>query len=86
MNKEAMHEPVNLGNPGEFTMKGLAEEVALATGVDLKLCYKPLPQDDPKQRQPDISRAQSRLGWQPTIGLAEGLTATAAYFRSELGT
>jgi UDP-glucuronate decarboxylase len=82
MNTEAedIHKPVNIGNPGEFTMNELAQEVAKAIGKEIKIKYLPLPQDDPKQRQPDISRAKHLLGWQPTIPLAEGLKKTVAYF------
>ncbi|HEX5707273.1 MAG TPA: UDP-glucuronic acid decarboxylase family protein [Pyrinomonadaceae bacterium] len=77
---ERLHEPVNLGNPGEFTMRELAEEVARACGVDLRLRHLPLPPDDPRQRRPDISRAQALLNWSPTIPLREGLKRTVAYF------
>ena len=72
--------PVNLGNPGEFTMNELAEQVGLTIGKQLKIKYTPLPQDDPKQRQPNIERANKLLGWSPTIPLAEGLKKTVAYF------
>ena len=75
-----IHMPVNLGNPGEFTMNELAEEVSKSTGKQIKIKYTPLPQDDPKQRQPNIERAQRLLGWSPTIPLAEGLKKTVAYF------
>ncbi|MGC2238291.1 MAG: UDP-glucuronic acid decarboxylase family protein [Pyrinomonadaceae bacterium] len=82
MNTEAedIHLPVNIGNPGEFTMNELAKEVAKTVGKEIKLKYMPLPQDDPKQRQPNIERAKNLLGWQPTIPLAEGLKKTVAYF------
>ncbi len=82
MNTEAddIHLPVNLGNPGEFTMKELAHQVAETTGKEIKIKYLPLPQDDPKQRQPDIERAKSLLNWEPKIALAEGLQKTVAYF------
>lgn len=76
-----VHMPVNLGNPGEFTMTELAEEVGKATGKSINIKYLPLPQDDPKQRKPNIERASSLLGWQPTVPLADGLKRTAAYFR-----
>ena len=84
MNTEGddIHRPVNLGNPGEFTMNELASEVASACGTDISITNHPLPQDDPKQRKPDISRAQELLGWKPTIPLAEGLKKTVAYFRN----
>ena len=75
--------PVNIGNPVEFTMLELAEQVLKLTGSHSKLIYKPLPADDPKQRQPDISLARRELGgWEPRIALAEGLGRTIEYFRS----
>jgi UDP-glucuronate decarboxylase len=87
MNAEAedIHLPVNLGNPGEFTMKELAEEVGVATGREVKLEYLPLPLDDPKQRQPDISRAKKVLDWEPTVPLPDGLRKTVAYFAEVVG-
>ncbi len=72
--------PVNVGNPGEFTMLELAESVIAATGSKSKIEFMPLPQDDPKQRQPDISKARELLGWAPKIALAEGLRRTVEYF------
>lgn len=75
-----VHEPVNLGNPGEFTIRQLAEEIAELCGREVKIKYCPLPQDDPKQRRPDISRAQNLLGWSPSVPLREGLQKTIAYF------
>ena len=72
--------PINLGNPGEFTIRELAEYVLDLTGSNSKLVNKPLPQDDPRQRQPDITRAKSQLNWGPTIQLREGLDKTIAYF------
>jgi UDP-glucuronate decarboxylase len=72
--------PMNLGNPGEFTIKELAEIVLELTGSKSKLSYLPLPQDDPRQRKPDIVFAQERLKWQPTVALREGLVDTIAYF------
>ena len=80
--RDDIHLPVNLGNPSEFTMNELANEVAKATGRDIKIKYLPLPQDDPKQRQPDIGRAKDLLGWEPKVPLAKGLKKTAAYFES----
>ncbi|HVF50389.1 MAG TPA: UDP-glucuronic acid decarboxylase family protein [Pyrinomonadaceae bacterium] len=80
MNTDGVHDPVNLGNPGEFTMRELAEEVGRACGVEVRLRHCPLPQDDPRQRKPDITRAQQLLGWNPTIPLREGLKHTVAYF------
>ncbi|MEZ5972179.1 MAG: UDP-glucuronic acid decarboxylase family protein [Hyphomonadaceae bacterium] len=72
--------PINLGNPGEFTMKELAEHVVELSGSKSKCVHQPLPSDDPKQRQPDISLARKELGWAPKVGLREGLTKTIAYF------
>ncbi len=74
--------PVNLGNPGEFTMLELAELVLKLTGASSKIIYMPLPADDPTQRQPNISLAKSELGWEPKIPLAEGLKKTIEYFKS----
>jgi len=77
--------PVNIGNPGEFTMIELAEKVIKLTGARSKLIFEPLPQDDPKQRKPDITLAQEKLGgWKPTVLLDEGLTRTIEYFRKTL--
>ena len=73
--------PVNLGNPTEFTMIQLAELVLKLTGSKGQLVRRPLPQDDPRQRKPDISRAQAELDWQPAIALADGLGRTIEYFR-----
>ena len=81
MNVADVHDPVNLGNPGEFTIKELAGEVVKICESNSGLEYLPLPEDDPKQRKPDISRAQTLLGWNPTIPLHEGLQKTVAYFR-----
>lgn len=72
--------PVNLGNPGEFTIKELAERVIELTGSSSKLIFKPLPEDDPKQRQPDIQLARTELGWEPSIKLNDGLRKTITYF------
>jgi UDP-glucuronate decarboxylase len=76
--------PVNLGNPEEFTIRQLAEIVVDITGSASKIVHRPLPTDDPKQRQPDISEAQELLGWRPTVPLRVGLTKTAAYFEALL--
>ncbi|OGY31185.1 MAG: NAD-dependent dehydratase [Candidatus Andersenbacteria bacterium RIFCSPHIGHO2_02_FULL_45_11] len=81
MDQEESIGPVNLGNPNEFSMKELAEKVISLTGTSSTLEYKPLPQDDPKQRQPDITLAKKLLNWQPTIELEEGLTKTIEYFK-----
>ena len=75
--------PINLGNPGEFTILQLAETVIRLTGSKSRIEHRPLPQDDPKQRQPDITRAKSLLDWQPTIPLEEGLRRTSAYFEMQ---
>jgi len=77
--------PINLGNPGEFTIRELAEKVIALTGSKSALIEKPLPTDDPKQRRPDISLAKAKLGYQPKIPLAEGLKPTVAHFRKALG-
>ena len=76
-----VHDPVNVGNPGEFTMNELAAEVGRAVGREVDVARLPLPTDDPKQRQPDISRAETLLGWKPTVALPEGLSKTVEYFR-----
>ena len=76
--------PINLGNPVEFTMLELAELVLKETGSSSPLIRQPLPQDDPKQRQPDITLAKEHLGWMPKVTLREGLKPTTAYFRSLL--
>jgi UDP-glucuronate decarboxylase len=85
MNTEGITGPVNIGNPGEFTMLELAEKVLDLVGGKSKIVHRPLPQDDPLQRQPDISLAREKLGWEPTIPLEEGLRRTIAYFRKSLG-
>jgi len=72
--------PVNLGNPGEFTIRQLAELVLAETASKSKLVFKPLPQDDPLQRQPDIAIAKRLLDWQPTVPLKDGIRRTIAYF------
>jgi len=77
------HEPVNIGNPHEMTIKEMAETVVQMTGSSSKIIYKPLPVDDPQIRQPDITRAKQLLGWQPKIGLEEGLQHTIAWFQRQ---
>src|SRR6187399_2372129 len=74
--------PVNIGNPSEISLKDFAEEILELTGHKVKIIYKPLPVDDPKQRQPDITRAKKLLGWEPKISRKEGLKITYEYFRS----
>jgi len=81
MNVDDLHEPVNLGNPGEFTIMQLAEEVIKACDSKSGFTYLPLPADDPRQRKPDITRAQTALGWNPTIPLREGLKRTVEDFQ-----
>ena len=76
--------PINMGNPGEFTMIELAEKVLRLTGSSSQLIYLPLPQDDPKQRKPDITKARQLLNWEPTVALEPGLARTIAYFRKAL--
>ncbi|HEY7818269.1 MAG TPA: NAD-dependent epimerase/dehydratase family protein, partial [Vicinamibacteria bacterium] len=77
--------PVNLGNPAEMTIHELAETIRLKTGSKSAIVFEPLPVDDPKVRQPDISLARKLLGWSPKVSLDEGLTSTIAYFRTKLG-
>lgn len=76
--------PVNIGNPTEMTMIQFAEQIIRATGSKSKIVHKPLPQDDPKQRKPDITKARKILKWEPQVALAEGLTDTIAYFRTKI--
>ena len=76
--------PINIGNPGEYTILQLAQTIQKMVNPDAELTFKPLPQDDPKQRQPDITKAKSFLGWEPTISLEEGLKLTIEDFRSRL--
>jgi len=85
MNVEGVHDPINLGNPHEFTIKELADEVARACNVSTKIKYLQLPADDPEQRRPDTTRAENILGWSPGIQLSEGLQPTIAYFAQRLG-
>ncbi len=75
------HLPVNIGNPSEISLLQFAEEVIALTGSKSKIIFEPLPQDDPKQRQPDITKAKSILGWQPSVDRAEGLKRTLEYFK-----
>jgi UDP-glucuronate decarboxylase len=76
--------PVNLGNPGEYTILQLAEKIQSMVNPEAKIKFEPLPQDDPKQRQPDITRAKTWLGWEPTVPLAEGLELTIADFKARM--
>ncbi|HXC68714.1 MAG TPA: UDP-glucuronic acid decarboxylase family protein [Pyrinomonadaceae bacterium] len=84
MNSEDLHDPVNLGNPGEFTIKQLAEEVIKICESKSGFTHLPLPADDPRQRKPDITKAQTLLGWNPTIPLREGLKRTVEDFRKRI--
>lgn len=83
--REGFTGPVNIGNPGEFTMLQLAEKVIELTKTDSKIVYRPLPSDDPLQRCPDITLAKKELGWEPAVALQEGLEKTIAYFSAQLG-
>jgi dTDP-glucose 4,6-dehydratase len=78
------HEPVNIGNPQELTIEQIARTIIALVGSTSRIVYRPLPQDDPKQRQPDITRARTLLGWEPRVGLEEGLTQTVGYFKAKL--
>src|SRR5947209_8478298 len=86
MNAEAddIHTPVNIGNPGEFTMNELADEVGKTIGKEIRIKYLSLPADDPKQRKPNIERANRLLNWEPKVSLAEGLKKTAAFFSAKV--
>ncbi len=84
MEQDKLVGPVNIGNPGEFTMLELAEKVIHLTGTQSRIVYEALPEDDPKQRQPDIELAKTELGWEPRVSLDEGLVETIDYFRSYL--
>ncbi len=79
--KEELTGPINLGNPGEFTIRELAEKVIDMVGANSKIIFEPLPEDDPTQRKPDITQAKAELGWEPGITLDEGLKPTIEYFR-----
>ncbi len=78
------HMPVNIGNPAEITLKEFAEEVVALIGNDVKIVYEPLPKDDPKQRKPDITKAQTILGWEPKVDRREGLKRTLEYFKQHI--
>ena len=83
-NTQGFTGPVNVGNPGEFTIKQLAEIIIELTGSKSRLVYRELPEDDPLQRKPDITLAKKELNWEPTISLKEGLEKTITYFRGVL--
>jgi len=78
------NDPVNIGNPHEMTIEDIARTIIRMTGSKSQLVYRPLPEDDPKVRQPDITRARTLLGWEPKVGLEEGLTSTLEYFRKKV--
>ncbi len=80
--KQGLTGPINLGNPGEFSILELAEKVIAFTGSDSKIIFEPLPQDDPTQRQPNIDKAKAELGWEPKLSLDEGLKLTMKYFKT----
>ncbi|GIU85336.1 MAG: epimerase [Acidimicrobiales bacterium] len=82
LDADDLHEPVNIGNPDEFTVLELARLVLEVTGSDSEIVFEPLPQDDPTQRRPDITKAREKLGWEPKIALREGLQRTAEWFRA----
>jgi UDP-glucuronate decarboxylase len=84
MNVDEVNDPVNLGNAGEFTIKELADEIARACNVPIRIEHLPLPLDDPQQRRPDTTRAEKLLGWSPKISLSEGLRLTVGYFSERL--
>ncbi len=81
----SVHDPVNIGNPHEVTIEEIARTIIRLVGSRSTIVYRPLPVDDPKQRQPDITRARTLLGWEPTVGLEEGLLTTVDYFKRKLG-
>ena len=80
----AENDPVNIGNPHEMSVEQMAKTIIRMTGSTSRIVYKPLPADDPKVRQPDITRARTLLGWEPKVGLEEGLTSTIGYFRTKI--
>lgn len=79
-----LNDPVNIGNPHEMTIEEIARTIIRMTGSSSRIVYRPLPEDDPKIRQPDITRAKTLLGWEPKVGLEEGLTKTLEYFRTKV--
>jgi dTDP-glucose 4,6-dehydratase len=79
-----LNEPINIGNPSEMTIEEIARTIIRMTGSRSKIVYRPLPEDDPKVRQPDITKARNLLGWEPKVGLEEGLTKTLEYFRTKV--
>ena len=81
---DSVTDPINLGNPHEMTIRELAERIIAMTGAKSKLVFRPLPQDDPLQRQPNITKAREILGWEPKVPIEAGLAKTIAYFESQL--
>jgi len=79
-----LHDPVNIGNPHEMTIEDIAKEIIRISGSKSRIVYRPLPEDDPKVRKPDITRARTLLGWEPKVPLAEGLVKTLEYFRTKV--
>jgi dTDP-glucose 4,6-dehydratase len=84
LSQSELHEPVNIGNPREMTIKEFAEQILRFTGSNSEIIYKPLPQDDPKVRQPDITRAKTLLGWEPKVPFEEGIVKTIEFFRGRV--
>ena len=84
--ESGVHEPVNIGNPHEMTIEDMARLIIKMTGATSRIVFKALPTDDPQVRQPDITRARTLLGWEPTVALDQGLTSTIDYFRKKIGT
>jgi dTDP-glucose 4,6-dehydratase len=80
-----VNEPVNIGNPHEMTIEGIAKTIIQMTGSKSRIVYQDLPVDDPKVRQPDITRARTLLGWEPKVKLEQGLVKTIEYFRKKMG-
>jgi dTDP-glucose 4,6-dehydratase len=79
-----VNDPVNIGNPREMTLEDLARTIIRMTGSTSRIVYRPLPEDDPKVRQPDITRAKTLLGWEPKVALEQGLETTIEYFRGKI--
>ena len=84
MMESGENSPINIGNPAEMTIKQIAETIIEMTGSTSRIIYQPLPEDDPKVRRPDITRARTLLGWEPKVDLREGLTKTIDYFRTKV--
>jgi len=81
LSRSSEHDPVNIGNPSEFTILECAQKVIAVTGTASKIQFEPLPQDDPRQRRPDITKARHSLGWEPKVDLESGLKLSLGYFR-----